>query len=51
METTYASAGVNISAGNLFAEMIKKRVSMAWPEGGNEIGSLVLTYVSLLLCR
>lgn len=35
---TYASAGVNISAGNFFAEMIKKRVSAAWPERDNEIG-------------
>lgn len=35
---TYASAGVDIDAGDSFAEMIKARVAAAWPGGGDEIG-------------
>jgi len=35
---TYAAAGVDISAGERFARMIKERVAAAWPEAGQEIG-------------
>lgn len=35
---TYRSSGVDISAGEKFAGMIKKRVAAAWPESGKEIG-------------
>lgn len=35
---TYADAGVNISAGNSFADMIRERVAGAWPFMGKEIG-------------
>lgn len=38
MDSTYASAGVDISAGDRFAEMIKDRVNNAWPEMAKEIG-------------
>jgi len=37
-ENLYVLAGVDINKGNLFAEMIKERVSAAWPEMGQEIG-------------
>lgn len=35
---TYKDAGVDIDAGNLFAQMIKELVEEAWPGRGNEIG-------------
>ncbi|MFA6255125.1 MAG: AIR synthase related protein [Patescibacteria group bacterium] len=34
----YSNAGVNISAGNLIARMIKESIARAWPEAGEEIG-------------
>lgn len=35
---TYAVAGVDIDAGERFAQMIKERVAAAWPSAGKEIG-------------
>lgn len=38
MGLTYAASGVDIDAGNRFAQMIRERVSAAWPRAGQEIG-------------
>jgi phosphoribosylaminoimidazole (AIR) synthetase len=38
MSTTYASAGVDIDAATRFVDMIKERITAAWPEAGGEIG-------------
>lgn len=35
---TYAQAGVDISAGNSFAQMVKTLIAQAWPEAAAEIG-------------
>lgn len=35
---TYVASGVNIDAGNLFAQMVRQRVATAWPDCAGEIG-------------
>ncbi len=38
MSTSYASAGVNLSAADRFEDMLKERIAAAWPDAGREIG-------------